>query len=384
MTIDHKTCFIQLTPPGRSALATVAVIGPQAESCVAKYFRPAAASWPNVNQPAFGHWRASDGEEVVVCLRQADHCEIHCHGGTAAVAAICADLGNFGGHQGDESRWIDTFGRDSVAAAAMRLLPDARTERTAAILLDQFNGSLSREITAIMTDLEEARFAGAIERCESLIATAEIGLHLTIPWRVVIAGRPNVGKSSLFNALIGYQRAITFDQPGTTRDVVSATSAFDGWPVELFDTAGLRAASDKIEATGVALAEQQFSAADVRILVFDSSNLWSDDNQCLLETWTDVVVVHNKHDLAQRDGERPTGFNVSAIHGDGISKLIDEIVGRLVPIEMADARPILITTHQTSCIQAAVDACRVQSRSVAIAALSNALTGVQSNQRIEI
>lgn len=358
MTTEHETCSIQLTPPGRSALATIAIVGPEAKSYVEKFFRPATPRWPGENQMAFGHWREFGGEEVVVCLRQDDHCEVHCHGGIAAVAAILGDLREVGCDQENNGRWIDRIAGDPLVAAAMELLPNARTERTAAILLDQFNGALSREVAAILVDVETNRFAAADNRCKSLLSTAQIGLHLTTPWKVVIAGRTNVGKSSLINALVGYQRSITFDQPGTTRDLVSANTSLDGWPVELFDTAGLRAAGHAIETAGVALAEQQLLAADVRILVFDGSKLWTDRDQRLLSTWPDVVVAHNKCDLAKPDENRPGGIDTCAVNGDGVSKLISEIVRQMIPRTTEPGKPVLFTTHQISCLQAILDASR--------------------------
>src|SRR6185503_7750192 len=106
-----------------------------------------------------------------------------------------------------------------------------------------------------------------------LLALAEVGLHLTTPWRVVFAGPPNVGKSSLVNALLGYPRAIVYDQPGTTRDVLTASTAFDGWPFELRDTAGLRdgISLDSVEVEGVARARAQIATADLVVFVHDRS-----------------------------------------------------------------------------------------------------------------
>ena len=99
----------------------------------------------------------------------------------------------------------------------------------------------------------------------------DLGLHLTTPWRVVLAGAPNVGKSSLMNAIAGYQRAIVSPTPGTTRDVVTVTTAIDGWPVQLADTAGLRETQDELESAGVALADAAIGEADLVIVVSDAS-----------------------------------------------------------------------------------------------------------------
>jgi tRNA modification GTPase len=165
---------------------------------------------------------------------------------------------------------------------------------------------------------------------ESLLHRANIGLHLVHPWRVVIAGPPNVGKSSLLNALLGYERAIVFDQPGTTRDVVAAQAALDGWPIELFDTAGLRESRDALEAAGIDLARQKLAEADLVLLVFDASASWTPADAEMLSQWPSALVVHNKCDLAPVPFDRPTGLLTSALTGERIGELIEQIIARLV------------------------------------------------------
>jgi tRNA modification GTPase len=101
---------------------------------------------------------------------------------------------------------------------------------------------------------------------DALLRWSEFGRHLTQPWQVVLTGVPNVGKSSLINRLLGYSRSIVYAEPGTTRDVVTAATAFDGWPVELSDTAGLRDAAGEIEAAGVERARRHLATADLAIV----------------------------------------------------------------------------------------------------------------------
>src|SRR6185369_14624432 len=127
-------------------------------------------------------------------------------------------------------------------------LAHAPTLRTASILLDQLHGAFERGVTRIL-DLLATNPEAAREPLRELARYAPIGRHLVEPWKVVVAGAPNVGKSSLVNALAGFQRAVVSDIAGTTRDVVSVPVAFDGWPVELTDTAGLREA-EGLEAAG--------------------------------------------------------------------------------------------------------------------------------------
>jgi tRNA modification GTPase len=182
---------------------------------------------------------------------------------------------------------------------------------------------------------------------EPLQPNAAVGLRLTEPYRVVLTGRPNVGKSSLINALVGYQRAVVFDEPGTTRDVVTAGAVFDGWPVELSDTAGIRTATDELESAGIAAARRRLAEADLVVAVFDLAEPWSDADYSLLSEHPQAIIVHNKADLpTKNDARRPAGLHVSAVNGTGIDELIAMIVARLVPHPPAPGEAVPFTPWQ--------------------------------------
>src|SRR5205085_2661766 len=143
--------------------------------------------------------------------------------------------------------WFDWTEPSEVRASAARALVLAPTAKTAAILLDQYHGAMDSALTQLKLAIERGdRRSGEKMRGELLLFAA-VGRHLTKPWRVVVAGAANVGKSSLVNALAGYQRCVVSETPGTTRDIVTTQIALDGWPIELSDTAGQREAGESLE-----------------------------------------------------------------------------------------------------------------------------------------
>lgn len=335
---------VQLTAPGRAAIATLLVEGPQAAEIVGRLFQPLSkqplTEKSLARQPlgriVFGRWPTGTAgevvaEEVVVCRTAADRVEIHCHGGLAAPRAITDSLMAEGCQQLDWRDWTRESLGNPFAADAEIALADAPTQRTARILLDQRRGALNAAFEELERALQAADESAATRLTQQLLARAAFGLHLAKPWRVVLAGRPNVGKSSLINALVGYERAIVHAAPGTTRDVVTALTAIDGWPIELADTAGMRAAGEQLEAAGIELARQQAAAADLLLLVFDRSSAWTAEDETLAANWPASLVVHNKSDLPVHPGPRPAGLAVSAHSGAGLAELAAAIVERLVP-----------------------------------------------------
>src|SRR6476660_1883644 len=219
--IPHAPRCAVLTPSGRGAIATVAVRGPGALAAVSRRFRPARQQRLQdfgIGRAVFGRLEISSqaAEESVVGLVGPDEVEIHCHGGAAVVAAICEALVQEGCALVTPVQWAHEIEADPIAAEALLALAKAPTERSAAILLNQYHGALRNDLETIDRLLDQRETAAAAEAIEKLLARAERGLHLTQPWRVVLCGAPNVGKSSLVNAILGYQRSIVWQEPGTT------------------------------------------------------------------------------------------------------------------------------------------------------------------------
>ncbi len=374
----------ELTSVGRGALATVVVFGRQAIDRVSTCFRPirkeSLAEIP-FGQVVLGHWYClarsnkpvsvpsgavrpsrptspattplgartrgpagcqfspstvdddSAGEELIVCCHSEIHVEVNCHGGRAAVDRVLSSLQACGCTLTSAEAWVDYRANDRLCAEAAKALCQAPTERTAAILLDQSRGCLSRSLEAIRRMIEEREVAAAVRQLADLQAWWSLGQHLVTPWHVVIAGPVNAGKSSLLNALLGYRRAIVSTTAGTTRDVLKAPMAVDGWPVIISDTAGLRAAADQIEGEGIDRACEQMRAADVVLWVTDVTGR-ADPSWDLekLNFACPVVRVDNKSDLEPPNRMRAgQGVRVSALCGHGLDELLDTIARIIVP-----------------------------------------------------
>jgi tRNA modification GTPase len=333
-----STRVAELTPPGTAAIAVLAVVGPRAWEIVRGLFRPAGKPLPAT--PAIGLFRvgrlgSGAGDEVVLSVRHVEPqpwVEVHCHGGRQVVAWLVESFQAQGCTPAD---WRDLAG-------PMRLLRDltdgltrAPTVRTAAILLDQVNGALPRKLA----DLDAALAASDQSTAERLLAEllrfADLGRHLVEPWKVVIAGPPNVGKSSLVNALAGYQRSVVAPIPGTTRDVVTTALAFAGWPVELADTAGLRAAAEELEEAGIARARATLAAADLAVWVLDATMPPIEPDEETRTALADrpLLRVVNKVDqpAAWPLETARADVQVSALTGAGVADLAERIAAALVP-----------------------------------------------------
>jgi tRNA modification GTPase len=340
--VDSGETFVTLlTPEGRGAIAVLRVWGDHAIQVVNRVFRPARGS-PLAQAPAgrlrLGRLGPGQGDEVVAVILEGEQpaVEIHCHGGHAALSLVMGALEEAGARRASPSQGIPSAGCDLLAADAMADVPFAPTLRTTEILLDQVHGALRSEIKAVLAAVD--RDPGhACARLDALLERATVGVRLCRGWKVVIAGRPNVGKSRLLNALAGFTRAIVDPAPGTTRDTVTVRTSFDGWPVELVDTAGVHRTEDQIELEGIARARREHSQADLVILVLDRSEALQAWDRELIAGAGPALIVANKSDL-RAAWEPPVAglesnppLTVSAERGDGLPSLIESLVDHLVP-----------------------------------------------------
>jgi tRNA modification GTPase len=385
MGSDEPTRVALLTPPARGAVASIVVAGPAAAARVAKLValnRASGLEQAPLRKILAGRWQEKEGEEIVVCRRAEDRVEIHCHGGTAAAERIVGDLIEAGCQRVSWQDWAASETRGAFAAAAASQLPYAPTQRTAAILLDQLQGALTTELQTVEGRLSAGDVATSLEQLETLLNRAPLGRHLVEPWRVVIAGPPNAGKSTLLNAILGFSRAIVFDQPGTTRDVVTATTVLDGWPIELADTAGLRDTSDELESAGIARAQSRLQSADLVLLVFDAGVPLTGDELRLCDSVPAALRIRNKIDLV---GDSPTvrdgWLSVSARTGDGMEKLMSAIVARLVPAVPPPGAGLPITPQQEHEIGEVLAMCRASELGAAAARVRSLLSGLSPPSR---
>jgi tRNA modification GTPase len=408
------TLVVELTPVGRAAVAVVLVVGPNASSVVGKLFAPARGGTLEeipLGRIVLGCWNSPNGEELVVCRRSNERVEIHCHGGVAAVGAVIDSLVSEACQHVTWQEWLSRESDVRIRAAAQIALSEAPTARTAAILLDQYCGALSAAVHQAVTAARTTNWPLATEILDRVLRFRDIGQHLTRPWRVVLTGRTNVGKSSLINALAGFERAIVSHQPGTTRDVVTTTTAIDGWPVQLADTAGLRTTHDELEAAGVQLAVKTLQSADLVVVVEDATltgNAPREEHANFSQVFAQSsatrppIRVLNKIDLIspnkraemtvgaggtiserepRNEAQSPLLFT-SAATGEGIAELVAAIGTALVPVAPPAGSAVPFTREQILVLDAANNACARRDASALETALQPLLAPQKENRSI--
>ena len=363
--------------PGRGAVALVRLSGPNAFSIAAKHLRLPPAE-PRLSQLC----DVFDGEQkldqALVTLFPSpnsftgdDTVEFSTHGGHLVPSTIVAALISSGARQampGEFTRRAVLNGKlDILQAEAIGDLIDASSHTMQRTALGQLDGGLSRRLLSLRNDLIglEALIAydvdfpeeddgpvprkridqaaeGIARSLEALLSTAPVGEVIRDGAIVVIAGPPNVGKSSLFNALLGRSRAIVTEIPGTTRDALEAVIDSGKWPLRLVDTAGLRETEDRIERLGIEVSERYLGSAHVVLACAEDSRSLEETVGLVSSSSTaPILAVRTKSDLvSKRDENIPSRIviPVSAETGIGLQELlgaIDEALdtrhGEIVP-----------------------------------------------------
>jgi tRNA modification GTPase len=333
LTFNTFTKIIRLTPSGRGAVASILLYGSDALDILQRHWT--GQELRVADQPLFGRFRLEtigQNEEIVVHISSRNEIEIHSHGGEMVVSAIESTLIQDGACS---VSWQEFFCPDKTQRElALRLLPFAPTEHTAQILLDQYNGAFDRECTEI-EKLENETVKR--QRFDRLKENANVGKHLVYPFRVVLAGASNAGKSSLFNAILGFQRSIVNVIAGTTRDVVSYQTALEGFPVTFYDTAGFRETQHELEQQGIERSRQSIANADLLVWVIDLTV--PENEQPDICATKNVLHCFNKIDLIDTANsshwEKQTVSEkrtiVSATTGQGLETLLEHIIRRLIP-----------------------------------------------------
>jgi tRNA modification GTPase len=300
--------------------------------------------------------------------------ELNIHGGMQTVQRVLGALASLGfrpAECGEFTKRAFLNGKmDLSAAEAVMDVINADAEQSLKSALAQLQGSIKREIISIeglLTDAlagidaaidypDEAEadtiealpesLDAAIARVSTMIERARRGRVLRDGLQVAIVGRPNVGKSSLMNAMLGTERAIVTAIAGTTRDVIDEKVSMEGVPVRLIDTAGIREASDEAEQIGVDRARDTLKRADVVCLVLDASAPLTEQDRALLnETQESTrIVILNKCDLPRANEHMLDAIFVSAKTGEGLDALQKSILALAAP-ERADGSTITNERH---------------------------------------
>ena len=379
------------TPPGRGGLGVIRISGRDAERLASKLID---RSQPL--KPRHATFAKRDDDHVVVTLFDAPHSytgehvvEISAHGSPVVLNSIlraAIDAGARLAEPGEFTLRAFLNGKlDLIQAEAVADLIDAVTPLQARTAFDQLEGTLTKAIGEIdqalfdiIAKLEASldfpdegyhfvapkqageSIARVIERIDVLLAQAARGRLVREGAQVAIVGAPNVGKSSLFNALLNTDRAIVTAIPGTTRDLLAERADIGGLSLALIDTAGVRETSDVVEREGVARARGTIGVADLTIVVLDGARPLSKDDRELLEATASRsrVVVLNKSDLPRVVGENfssPGALAISAKTGDGLSELIDAIASALSSNDSRRDTPAITNVRHAVLLERARD-----------------------------
>ena len=394
--IATETIAAISTPAGEGAIALVRISGPNAIPIANKLFRGKEAPPEFASRVQhLGEVVSESGDlidQVMMSIHRApasytgeDLVEISCHGGTLVTAKVleaCLRTGARNARPGEFTERAFLNGKmDLTQAEAVIDLIRARTDLALRSATEQLEGKLGEKIAntrRALVDLlahieasidfsEEgiapdegdslrARLDSVREQIAALLATADHGRILRDGVRIVIYGATNAGKSSLLNRLLGYERVIVSDAPGTTRDTIEETVNLRGVPVRLLDTAGLRTSTSDIEREGIARTERWLQKADLRLHIVDRNA--PPPGHFEQNTNGNELLVLNKSDLSEHpEWKNTNALRVSCVTGDGLGDLENEILSRISKQHLRPENALAINMRHRDCLRRALEAC---------------------------
>lgn len=377
------------TAYGEGGIGIIRVSGDEAFNVVGKIFTGTLKEREMVYGHIFDPETKETVDEVMVCgfrgpksYTAEDVCEIQCHGSVVSLKKILSlvlDSGARLAEPGEFTKRAFLNGRlDLSQAEAVIDLIRAKTDRTFEVALDQLQGGFSEKIRGLRQklvdvlvdltvnidypdeDIEEVTYEKLKEGLESLgsdiaalLDTADTGRIMREGLRISIIGKPNVGKSSLMNALLKESRAIVTAIPGTTRDVIEEGLSIGGIPVILTDTAGIRKTDDTIEKIGIEKSKEAFNRADLVIFIADLSRELEEEDREILEAAKDrkVICLMNKSDLERKLDEEELKealpgavfIEASVTEGEGVPELEETIKDMVYGGEVKQGTSVIVT-----------------------------------------
>ena len=373
-----------------SAINIIRLSGPETFNVLKKIFRTRAADWEgyriyhgNIVDPADG----TVVDDVLVSIFRTPHsytgedmAEINCHGGlyvTRRVYGLCLENGARPAINGEYTRRAFLNGKmDLTQAEAVNDLIMADSRNNAKLAVNNLKGSVARLLSPLMDDVMQIianievnidypeyddvgvitageikpLIADWLERCDKILEAAASSMIIRQGVKTVIVGKPNVGKSSLLNAMLAEDKAIVTEIAGTTRDLVEGDIHLKNVTLHLIDTAGIHDTENMIERIGIEKSQKALDEAELVILVFDASQDMDEEDRKLLEATEgkNRIIVYNKTDKVQKT----EGIGISAVNGD-IEGLITEINRRFENNEVVLNQPSLNNERQISLMKQA-------------------------------
>lgn len=399
------------TPPGRGGIGVVRLSGPDSLNITTSFFRSESIEAGVPNRAQYGRVvdPATDEllDEVIVTYFKAPHSytgeevvEISAHGSPIILARILQLALMRGARLAEpgEFTFRAFFNKriDLAQAQAVRDVINAQTQYQARVATKQLEGALSKRVTPLKDALVEVivhlesslefveddvspeaasslldKIVDVIDALTAIASSFSFGWYLKEGFDLAIVGRPNVGKSSVFNRLIGSDRAIVTELPGTTRDALYESTSISGVPVRLIDTAGIRETNDLVESIGIIRSRAAIADADISILVIDGSCLLRKEDLELLDSVPEAsrIIALNKTDLPNSLDEEmfdqagvhfaelyDNVVGISALTGSGFEELTSKIFERLSGAAATERDDIMLTdARQHAAVQEAIE-----------------------------